>query len=68
MVTSSGSSARSGGFLGGIIDRHVADAGLAGLGGEFFDVSGGGEGDDFDAVRQFAGDLEGGGADGAGGA
>ena len=55
-------------FLRSIIDRDVADAGLADLLGELCDISAGGEGDDFDFLRQFAGDLEGGAADRAGGA
>ena len=53
-------------FLGGVVNGDVADTGFAGLGGEFPDVAGCGEGDDFDLTGHLAGDLEGGAADGAG--
>ena len=62
------SASAEGGFLGGVVNGDVADAGFAGLGGELLDVAGRGEGDDFDLTGQLAGDLEGGAADGAGGA
>ncbi len=45
----------------------VADAGCPRLGSEGGDVAKRGERDDFDLPGQFAGDLEGGGADGTGG-
>ena len=63
-----GEQGAEGGLLGGVVNGDVADAGFAGLGGEFLDVAGCGEGDDFDLLGEFAGDLEGGAADGAGGA
>lgn len=56
------------GLLRRVIDGHMARAGFPRLFGEFGHIAVRGEGDDFDAVREFAGDLEGGATDGTGGA
>ena len=63
-----GQQGAEGGFLGNVVKRNVADSGLTGLGGQFFDVAGGGESDDLDLFWQFAGHLERGAADGSRGA
>jgi hypothetical protein len=56
-----------GGFLGGIVDGHLAGAGGAGLRGELCDVGARGQSGDGDPVRQAAGHLERGASDRAGG-